>query len=144
LDFFANNFQNPEVSEADFSVQQELPKSIILSVSYMGAMGRELPNFLNINLNPATTYQSTLTVIENPKNPGTGCGPLACGTAITSQVYSKNYVNSHYGYVTEIVRNINSSYNGMIAEVQNRSSKYAQFDANYTSHALDYNQNEST
>ena len=41
--------------------------------------------------------------------------------------------------------NINSSYNGMIVEVQNRSNKNLQFDANYTwSHALDFNQNEST
>ena len=145
LDFFAKNFQNPQVSEFDLSLQQELPNSTFFSLSYMGAMGRELPNFLNINLNPASTYQTTLNVIENTENPGTGCGPLACGTAITSTVYSKNYVNTHYGYVTEIVSNINSSYNGMIAEVQNRSRKYAQFDANYTwSHALDYNQNQST
>ena len=41
--------------------------------------------------------------------------------------------------------NINSSYNGLIAEVQNRSNQYVQFDANYTwSHSLDYNQNQST
>ncbi len=84
-------------------------------------------------------------MIENPKFPGTGCGPVACGTQITSTVYSKNTVDPHYGFVTEIVSNVNSSYNGMIAEVQNRSNKYVQFDVNYTwSHALDYNQNQST
>ena len=145
LDFFAKNFQNPQVQEFDLSAQQEFGRGTYVSVSYMGALGRELPNFLNINLNSATTYQNTLTVIENPKNPGTGCGPMACGTQITSTVYSKNYVNTNYGFVTEITSNINSSYNGMIAEVQNRSNKYVQFDANYTwSHALDYNQNQST
>jgi outer membrane receptor protein involved in Fe transport len=143
LDFFAKNFQNPQVSEFDFSLQQQLPRKTFLSLSYMGAGGRQLPNFLNLNLNPATTYQTTLAVAE--KTPGSGCGPLACGTQITSTVYSGSYVNPHYGYVTEIVSNVNSSYNGMIAEVQNRSNKYVQFDANYTwSHALDYNQNQST
>jgi len=143
LDFFAKNFQNPQVSEFDLSLQQQLPKKTFLSLSYMGAGGRELPNFLNLNLNPATTYQTTLAVAE--KTPGSGCGPLACGTQITSTVYSSSYVNPHYGYVTEVVSNVNSSYNGMIAEVQNRSNKYVQFDANYTwSHALDYNQNQST
>jgi outer membrane receptor protein involved in Fe transport len=145
VDFFAKNFQNPQVSEFDLSVQQDLGRGTYVSVSYMGALGRQLPNFLNINLNPATAFQNTLTVIENPKNPGTGCGPVACGTQITSTVYSKNYVNSKYGALTEIVSNINSSYNGAIAEVQNRSNKYVQFDANYTfSHALDFNQNQST
>jgi len=143
LDFFAKNFQNPQVSQFDFSMQQALPKSTVFTLSYMGALGRELPNFVNINLDPSQTYQTTLTVAE--KTPGSGCGPLACGTKINSTVYSSNYVNSHYGYVTEVVSNINSSYNGMIAEVQNRSLKYAQFDLNYTwAHALDYNQNQST
>jgi outer membrane receptor protein involved in Fe transport len=145
LDYFAKNFQNPQVSEFDLSVQQELRRGTFVTVSYMGALGRELPNFINVNLNPDTTYQNTLTVLENPKLPGTGCGPVACGTAITSKVYSKNYMNTHYGFVTEIASNINSSYNGLIAEVQNRSNKYVQFDANYTwSHALDFNQNQST
>jgi outer membrane receptor protein involved in Fe transport len=145
VDFFAKNFQNPQVSEFDLSIQQELPHGTIVSANYMGALGRQLPNFLNINLNPATTYLNTLTVIENPKLPGTGCGPVACGTQITSKVYSKNTVDPHYGFVTEIVSNINSSYNGLIAEVQNRSNRYVQFDANYTwSHSLDYNQNQST
>jgi hypothetical protein len=143
LDFFAKNFQNPQVSEFDLSLQQEMPWKTYFSLSYMGALGRQLPNFLNINLNPATTYQTTLTVA--PKTTGGTCGPVACGTAITSTVYSGNYVNSHYGYVTEIASNINSSYNGMIVEVQNRSNKNLQFDANYTwSHSLDFNQNQST
>jgi len=145
LDFFAKNFQNPQVSEFDLSFQQQLPNRTFFSLSYMGAMGRQLPNFVNINLDPAAAYQTTLTVIENPKYSGTGCGPMACGSTVTSTVYSKAYKNSHYGYVTEVMSNINSSYNGMIAEVQNRSSKYAQFDFNYTwSHSLDFNQNQST
>jgi hypothetical protein len=133
------------VHEFDLSLQQQIGRGTFASISYMGAMGRELPNFLNINLNPATTYQNTVTVIENPKYPGTGCGPIACGRQITSPVYSKNYINPHYGFITEIVSNINSSYNGLIGELQNRSNKYAQFDVNYTwSHALDYAQNQST
>ena len=38
--------------------------------------------------------------------------------------------------------NINSSYNALVAEIQNRSLKNLQFDCNYTwSHALDFNQN---
>ena len=143
VDFFAKNFQNPQVSEFDFSIQQQLPNRTFFAVSYMGALGRELPNFININLNPAATYQSTLTVAE--KTAGSGCGPVACGTQITSTVYSSSYVNTNYGYLTEVASNINSSYHGMIAEVQNRSYKYAQFDLNYTwSHALDFNQNQST
>jgi hypothetical protein len=44
-----------------------------------------------------------------------------------------------------VVSNINSSYNGAVIDIQNRGNKYATFDANYTfSHALDFNQNQST
>jgi hypothetical protein len=64
---------------------------------------------------------------------------------IPTSYYVKPYVNSHYGNVTEVTSNINSSYNGLVLDVENRGNQYAQFDVNYTwSHALDYNQNQST
>lgn len=143
IDFYAKNFQLPQINEYDFSVQQDAGKGNVFSLSYVGALGRELPNFLNLNLNPATTYTSTLTIA--PKTAGGSCGPLACGTQISSPVYSRSYINTHYGNITEVASNINSNYQAMIAELQNRGNKYAQFDINYTwSHALDYNQNQST
>jgi outer membrane receptor protein involved in Fe transport len=116
LDFFASNFQNPQVNQFDFSLQQALPKSTVFTLSYMGALGRELPNFININLDPTKTYNTTLAIAE--KTPGTGCGPLACGTQITSTVYSSNYVNSHYGYVTEVASNIIELHLGSRAGLQ--------------------------
>ena len=164
LDYFAKGFQNLQVHVFGFSVQQEVGHGTYFSVSYIGALGRELPNFLNLNLNPAslasssnldqaTMYESTLTVA--PGKDGT-CGPLTCGTPVTSNVYARSvrpkggstistYVNPQFGSVTQVTSNINSSYHGLIAELQNRGNRYVQFDANYTwSHALDYNQNESS
>jgi outer membrane receptor protein involved in Fe transport len=168
IDYFAKNFQNPQIHQFDFSVQRELLHNTTASVYYQGALGRELPNFLNLNLNPAsvatptntaqsTMYQSTLTVVDSAGSAtATDCGPVACGTAITYNVYAKTaaptsgstvptYVNNNYGSVTEVVSDINSSYHALIVDVQNRGSKYAQYDVNYTwAHALDYNQNQST
>ncbi|MFT4113712.1 TonB-dependent receptor domain-containing protein [Silvibacterium sp.] len=165
LDYFAKNFQAPQTQEFDLSVQQDFGHGNTFTISYLGSTARELPNFLNLNLNPsslatststaqATMYQTTLTV--TPKTSGGSCGPLACGTTITSNVYAKTakpksgstintYVNPDFGSVTEVVSNINSSYNALAVDFTNRSNKYAQFDVNYTwSHALDFNQNEST
>lgn len=142
VDFFDKNFKNPEIHEFDLSVQQQVGHGTYVSVDYMGALGRELPNFLNLNLNPATMKSTTLTVTAGKD--GT-CGPLACGATIPTTYYTKSYINTHYGNVTDVISNINSSYNGMIVEVQNRGNQYAQFDVNYTwAHALDFNQNEST
>jgi outer membrane receptor protein involved in Fe transport len=142
VDFFAKNFKNPEVNEFDLTVQQEIGHGTFVSVDYMGALARELPNFLNLNLNPATKKTGTLTLTAGTD--GT-CGKLTCGTVIPTSYYVKPYVNSHYGNVTEVTSNINSSYNGLVLDVENRGNQYAQFDVNYTwSHALDYNQNQST
>ena len=143
IDFFAKNFQNPQVHEFDLSAQREVAHGTYLTVEYMGALSRELPNFLNINLNPANMKTTTLTI--TPATAGGSCGPLACGAQIPTSYYVKPYVNSHYGSITEVVSNINGSYHGLVADIQNRGNRYAQFDANYTwSHALDYNQNQGT
>jgi hypothetical protein len=146
VDFFAKNFGNPYVHEIDFSIQREVAHGTYFSIDALGAYARKLPNFLNINLNPATMKTTTMTIVDSTGSAtGSNCGPLACGTAVPTAYYVKPYVDSHYGSITEVVSNINSSYNGLSFDLTNNSNKYAQFDANFTwSHALDFNQNEST
>jgi hypothetical protein len=52
---------------------------------------------------------------------------------------------TNFQAVNEMISNINSSYNALALEVQNRSLKNLQFDVNYTwAHALDYYQNADT
>jgi hypothetical protein len=58
---------------------------------------------------------------------------------------TSNLLNPSFGAVNELFSNINSSYHALVAEFENKTSKLLQYDVNYTwSHALDYNQNEST
>ncbi|WP_263373682.1 TonB-dependent receptor [Granulicella aggregans] len=136
--YLDKNLQNPMVHEFDLSVQQELGRGTVFSVSYLGGLGRELTNFLNVNLNPVTTP----TVINIADS--TGKGPLANGTTITVPVYT-GYLNPAFQGITKVTSNINSSYQALAAEIQNRSLKSLQFDVNYTwSHALDFNQNATT
>jgi len=142
IEFFAKNMQSPMVHEFDMTVQQEVGRGTTMSVTYLGALGRELPNYLNINLNPATKYTSTVTI--QPATPGGSCGPLVCGSKLTNQVYQGGQ-NPAFAAITEITSNINSSYSALVGEVQNHSLKLVQFDANYTwSHAMDFNQNQTT
>jgi len=73
-----------------------------------------------------------------------GAGPLPNGTTFTVPTYT-NLINTNFGAVNELFSNINSSYNAGVAEIENKSSKLIQYDVSYTwSHALDYNQNETT
>ena len=136
--YLASNLQNPMVHEFDLSMQQELGHGTVISVSYLGALGRELTNFLNVNLNPVTT-QTTINVVD-----ATGKGPLANGATISVPVYT-GYLNPAFQGITKVASNVNSSYQALVGEVQNRSLKNLQFDVNYTwSHALDFNQNATT
>jgi hypothetical protein len=144
--FFSPNLKLPEVSEYDLLVQQGFGRGTVLAVSYLGSLGRRLPNFLDVNINPSSLTAKTLTVVDS-----TGKGPIPAGS-ITTNVYT-GYGNtallgsaaSNFQAVGEFISNVNSSYNAMVAEVQNHSLKLVSFDASYTwSHALDFAQNVLT
>jgi hypothetical protein len=140
--FLAKNLQNPQVHEFDLQVQQDLGKGTIFQLSYIGALGRELPNYLDVNLNPTTTTEY-ISIVGGPGN-GQSEIPVPTFTGYgNTALLGANAAN--FSNITEVESNINSSYNGFTAEIQNRSLKGLQFDANYTwSHALDYNQNATS
>jgi len=139
----------PEVQEFDLQVQQDFGRGTVFSLSYLGGLGRRLPNFINQNLNPTTMATKTISIAGDPN----GVGPLgATNTTYTTQVYT-NYGNTalfgsnaaNFSSITEFVSNINSSYNAMVAEVVNHSLRNIDFDANYTwSHSLDFAQGANT
>ena len=141
--FFAPNFQNPLVEQYDLILQNNLTKKVVLNLSYLGALAKELPNFLDLNLNP-NTQLDTVTFV--------GGGPVAAGTQVQVPVFT-SYGNTalfganaaNFQAITEIVSNVNASYNAFVAEVKTLNFYGLQVDASYTwSHALDYNQNAST
>ncbi len=153
--FFSKGFRNPEIHEFDASVQQEVGRGTIFQLSYMGALSRELANALNINLNPNACDSAHcgpgITGTPNGVNNSvllfydpTGQGPIPSGTTYTTPTYN-GYIDPNYGAVNELFSNTNASYQAMVAEIQNRTSKLIQFDVNYTwSHALDWDQGEYT
>jgi Carboxypeptidase regulatory-like domain/TonB dependent receptor len=156
IQYLANNMQNPMTHQFDLVVQQELGWGSVFSVSYIGALGRQLPNFLNLNLSNDNSYIANYTV--TPATSGGTCGPIACGTVISSKVYaskkqngatasSYDFItpNKNFGAITAVQSNVNSNYHALSVELQKRANKLLSFDALYTwSHALDFNQNAST
>jgi len=141
--FFDKHMQNPQVHEFDLILQQDLGKTAILNVSYLGSLGRELPNFVDYNLNPAT---------QMAKVTFAGGGPVAEGTTINVPTYVGygntamfGAVASKFQAITEAVSNVNSSYNALVGEVKTRNLYGVEMDASYTwAHALDYSQNALT
>ncbi|MBS1823560.1 MAG: TonB-dependent receptor, partial [Acidobacteria bacterium] len=142
--YLDKNLQNPYTEQFDLTVQQDLGNSNVLSVSYIGSLGRELPNYLNLNLDPTKTYTATYTLAANSANPGK-CFVAACGTTFQQRVYSSaqgtvsNTLNPAYNAISPLISNANSSYNAVSMDITNRKWKFVTFDANYTwAHALDY------
>jgi hypothetical protein len=145
--FMAPNLRNPLVMEFDLMMQHHLGHGTYIQGSYLGALGRELPNWLDLNLNPATVTPITITVSD-----ASGLGPLPNGATYTVNAYT-SYGNqalfgsaaSDFQAISELISNINSNYNAMVLEILNRSLRSIQFDASYTwSHALDFAQQAGT
>jgi hypothetical protein len=139
--YMSNNLKLPEVHEFDLQLQQAVGRGTIFSLSYLGTMGRDLPNFLNMNL----TNQQNVTITVSDAS---GKGRIPSGTVFTVPTYTA-YGNTalfgsaatSFNSISELTSNINSAYHAMIAEVQNRTLHILQFDANYTwAHATDFAQ----
>jgi outer membrane receptor protein involved in Fe transport len=141
IEYLDPHLQDPMVEEFDLILQQQLGKGTVFSASYMGALGKELTNFLDTNLN-RTEQNVTITVSDS-----TGKGPLGpTGTIYTVPTFT-SYITpgTSFGAITDVISNINSNYNALVGEIQNHTLHSVQFDVNYTwAHALDYNQNAST
>lgn len=145
--FLSANLREPEVQEYDLELQQAFGHGTFFALSYLGGLGRELPNFLDLNLNP---NQTTINVTVSDAS---GKGPLGPNGTVIQVPQFTGYGNTaifgsiatNFQVITEMVSNINSNYNALVAEVQNHSLKSVQFDANYTwSHSLDFGQNANT
>ncbi len=132
--FFDSHFQNPQIHEMDVTLEHNFGWSTVVSVSYLGSLGRELPDFVDTNIAPATK-----TVTYNV----VGGGPLKSPTYTTSLFTAR--ANPAFGSLTDIFSGINSSYHAMVVQANHRMSHNVEFQASYTwSHAIDYGQNQQT
>ena len=135
MTFFDPQFQAPAVHQADLTIERELPWKTAVSVSYLGSFGRDLPDFVDSNVDPASATPLTYTV--------NGGGPLS-GTTYSTVKYTKRR-NVAFGAMTDIFSGVSSNYNALAVRVNKRFSHNFQINYNYTwSHSLDFGQNSST
>ena len=144
--FFDRNFKLPELHQFDLAVQQDLGWNTVFSMTWLGTLGRRLPDFVDQNLPTGAAVSSiTYRVVDT-----SGKGRLPNGSLFTSKFFGKTGVgngrpNPAFGALTDIFSGVNSNYQGLVAEITHRFSRNIQFDANYTwSHALDYGENSQT
>ncbi len=124
---FAKGFQNPVSDEFNVSIQQDMGFNTILGIAYLGSLGKQLPNFIDANIAPATTTK-TYTF--------TG-GPLA-GDSWTVPLYNAR-INPAYNALSLITSNVTTNYNALAVTLDHRLTKGVQVGASYTwSKAQDY------
>ena len=135
--YFDQNFQAPQIQQIDFIFERQLGWNTTLSLSYLGSLGRHLPDFVDTNLS-STPASITYSVIDpNHK------GPITAST-LTGLLFNSR-PNSNFGSMTDIFSGVNSNYNAFAVQLNHNMNHYVQFAANYTwSHAIDFGQNETT
>jgi hypothetical protein len=147
------------VHEYDLEVERQIATNTVVSVSYIGSLGRRLPRFVDTNLAPAN-LTTTYTVTQGA---GTVTSPFV-DQAFIGQTFTVPYFgmqadatgkkplsggtgrpNTAFGTITNISGSVNSNYNALVVALNRRFYRSFQIQANYTfSHSLDAGQSSQT
>ena len=135
--YFDTHFQNPQIHQTELSLEQEIGHGTVLSFTYMGSFGRELPNFIDNNIDLRSVGTITYKIDD-----ATGKGPLK--NTYTTKFFTQR-INPNYQQITDIFSETNSVYHAGVVKLSHRMSPLLDLQGAYTfAHAIDFNQNEST
>jgi outer membrane receptor protein involved in Fe transport len=142
--YFDKNFKAPQIHEIDLTVEQDLGWKTLFSLSYIGSLGRELINGVDVNYDASTIQPITYTVIGQQAGTQKGAlnGPLPDGSTYTTKIFTnRNRPNTNYQAIVDVTSNVNSNYNGLVAQLNHHFASNLAFNANYTwSKSMDFNQ----
>jgi hypothetical protein len=130
---FAPHTSNPMVHEFDVDFQREIATNTVVSVSYLGSLGGNLPRFVDTNLNsPSRTV--TYKFLG---------GPFA-GQSLTVPVFTSR-PNGSFGAITNISDSVTSKYNALVVALNRRFYQGFQVQTSFTySHSSDAGQSSQT
>ena len=134
VQFFQNDFQLPQIHQADVIFEREIARNTVVSASYLMSFGNSLPNFVDTNL-PQPSRLVTMSVVGGPANGATYLTPIFVGAR----------PNANFGQLTEIRSDIVSKYHALVLQANRRLTNDLQFQVNYTlSKAQDNGQTSAT
>ena len=135
--YFDKRFQNPQIDQTALSLQQELGRHTAITLTYMGSYARELPNFIDTNVD-LNSLGALNYVIEDAQH----LGPIQNGF-VSKFFYQR--LNPQYNSITDITSETNASYQAAVVRLTRRLGGEFSINVGYTyAHAIDDNQNEST
>ncbi len=134
VNYFASNYQNPQIQQGDLVIERQIAHNTVISASYLFSFGKYLPNFVDTNLS-APTGSGKIAVID---------GPFA-GANWTFPYYRGTRPNTAFGQIQEMRSNISTKYNALVLQANRRLTNGLQFQTSYTlSVAKDNGQNSQT
>ena len=156
---FAPNTRLPLVHEFDAEIERQIATNTVVSVSYVGSLGRRLPRFVDTNLGGPTQINAFAVV----QGTGTVTSPFA-GQDFVGQSFNVPYFgvpadstgkkpasggtgrpNIGFGAITSISDGVDSKYNALVVAVNRRFYKGFQIQSSYTySHSTDFGQSSTT
>jgi hypothetical protein len=130
---FDPKMQNPMVHEGDFVFERLIATNTVASAAYIFSLGRDLPTFVDVNLQAPTTR--SYTIIGGDFNT----------QKLTVPFFAGPRPDTRFGAITVIRSLIRSKYNALALQVNRRLTNRLQFDVNYTlSKATDNGQISAT
>ena len=130
VQFFERNFQAPKIHQYDIILERQVMRNTVVSISYVGSLGRNLPTF--VDLNYQRTGTTTFSVID---------GPFA-GQSFQLPLYNRVIGTNA---MTQIQSNVKSEYNALVFQANRRFTDGLQVQASYTlAKSTDTNQNSAT
>lgn len=144
---FGPNSKLPTVHEFDLEVEREIAKNTVVSVSYVGSLGRHLPRFVDTNLAPPT-LTTTYTAVGGPFDGQKVTVPFfgVPGNPATNKPLSgTGRPNNTVQALTDISYSVNSNYNALVVALNRRFYQSFQIQSSFTwSRANDFGQASQT
>ena len=136
--YFDAHFQNPQIHQTEVSLEQEIGHHTNLTLAYLGSYGRELPDYIDSNIDLTSIGSITYQVVDATKT-----GVLPAGT-YTSKFFTTR-INPNYQQITDIFSETNSKYQAAVLRVDHQMTRVLDLHASFTySHAADFNQNATS
>jgi len=149
ITFFDQHFQSPSVQQTDLTLEREIARNTVVSVSYLGSFGRSLPDFVDVNTGAPTSTITYTVGAGGPLQAGIYSTPFFATVTTKPKTGPSTVVNprpnKNFGAMSEVFSGVSSNYNALALQLNRRMTNHLQFMASYTwAHALDYGQNGST
>jgi outer membrane receptor protein involved in Fe transport len=143
VQYFASDFQLPQIHQTDVIVEREIARNTVVSASYLFSFANSLPNFVDTNLPPpARTVQ--VPVFGGPFAGTNYLTPIFVGRTQANS-FTTARPNPNFAQITEIRSDVFSKYHALVLQVNRRLTNNLQFQTNYTvSRAQDNGQSSVT